>query len=280
MAWPFGGGASRGNPEHQLTEDRLRMMANIAIEQVPLPEDGILGEEDAWTISAGPTKARVDGYAGVPTASGGGGAVSAAPANVLATVDTAPLERLLSSRLDMVEDVLRMVEEKLESGVTVSTGDGGEAIEGEENEAGEDDMIVTSTGEVIPAGAGGVARAREEDEAPLLELYEAQALAANPFLSGPSFGDLEREGGVGAPTVAALLLDNLSGMAAVSFAQKATESGMLTPEEGRGVLSIVQLASPGEADAALEDHLSHNDLLTFSALVGAWRKVSTRGGVE
>ncbi len=283
MAWPFGGGASRGNPEHQLTADRLRMMANIAIEQVPLPEDGILGEEDAWTISAGPAKARVDGYAGVPTASGGGGAVSAAPANVQATVDTAPLERLLSNRLDMVEDVLRMVEEKLESGVTISTADGGEAIEGMEGidgEEGEGDVVVTASGEVIPAGTGGVARAKEQDEAPLLELYEAQALAANPFLSGPSFGDMEREGRVGAPTVAALLLDNLSGMAAVSFAQKAVESGMLSPEEGRAVLSIVQLASPGEAEAALEDHLSHNDLLTFSALVSAWRKTSTRGGVE
>ena len=45
-----------------------------------------------------------------------------------------------------------------------------------------------------------------------------------------------------------LLLDNLSGMAAVSFAQKAVQSGMLTEDEGRAVLAIVQLAAPGEAE--------------------------------
>ena len=35
-------------------------------------------------------------------------------------------------------------------------------------------------------------------------------------------------------------------MAAVSFAQKAVQSGMLTEDEGRAVLAIVQLAAPGE----------------------------------
>ena len=40
----------------------------------------------------------------------------------------------------------------------------------------------------------------------------------------------------------ALLLDNLSGMAAVSFTQKAMSSGMLSADEGRLVLAIVQMA--------------------------------------
>jgi hypothetical protein len=84
---------------------------------------------------------------------------------------------------------------------------------------------------------------------------------------------------VGAPTVSALLLDNMSGMAAVSFTQKAMSSGMLNDEEGRSVLAIVQLAAPGEAEAALDDHLPHKDLLTFSSLVSSWRSVSSlRGG--
>ena len=60
-------------------------------------------------------------------------------------------------------------------------------------------------------------------------------------------------------------------MAAVSFAQKAVQSGMLTDVEGRSVLAIVQLAAPGEAEAALNDHLSHRKLLTFSAIVESWR---------
>jgi hypothetical protein len=46
---------------------------------------------------------------------------------------------------------------------------------------------------------------------------------------------------------------------------------MLTDVEGRSVLAIVQLAAPGEAEAALNDHLSHRKLLTFSAIVESWR---------
>jgi hypothetical protein len=111
-------------------------------------------------------------------------------------------------------------------------------------------------------------------------LYEAQALAANPFLIAPSSGPTAKSNAVGAPTVAALLLDHMSGMAAVNFAQKAINSGMLTQDEGNSVLAIVQLATPGEAEAALEDHLPHRELLTFSALVSSWRQVKQLRGEE
>ena len=44
MAWPFGNSAQKDQGEDaSLTEDRLKIMANIAIEQVPLPEEGELG---------------------------------------------------------------------------------------------------------------------------------------------------------------------------------------------------------------------------------------------
>ena len=87
------------------------------------------------------------------------------------------------------------------------------------------------------------------------------------------------DGSVGAPTVAALLLDHLSGMAAVSFAQKAIASGMLSADEGKDVLAIVQMAAPGEPESALEDHLPHRELLTFSAMISNWRRAKAlRGG--
>ena len=56
MAWPFSGN-SGGNKsaDHTLSEERLKILANVAIEQVPFPEQGMLTEEDAWTISPGPT---------------------------------------------------------------------------------------------------------------------------------------------------------------------------------------------------------------------------------
>ena len=276
MAWPFGNSANEDIDEDAaLTEDRLKIMANIAIEQVPLPEEGELGEEDAWTISPGPTKARLNSIGSVPSV-----AASLAPAPVSpvnATVDTSGLERMISSRLDMVEDVLRNVEVRLETPSAAPAAEGEASENGEDPTALDGDMIVTASGEVI--SVTGNDRLKEVDEAPLVELYEAQALAANPFLHAPSHGATTAGNSVGAPTVSALLLDNMSGMAAVSFTQKAMSSGMLNDEEGRSVLAIVQLAAPGEAEAALDDHLPHKDLLTFSSLVSSWRSVSSlRGG--
>ena len=253
-------------------------MANVAIEQVPLPEQGELSEEDAWTISPGPTRARLNSIGSVPSVAATLAPQPAAPVN--AQVDTSGLERMFSSRLDEVGDMLgalsRKMEESMlappsESEIDSESGevDGVESVDGAEG-----DTIVTSDGEVLPVG-GGIDRLRHSDEARLVELYEAQALAANPFLAKGSYEQAANDG-VGAAMVAALLLDNLSGMASVSFAQKAVQSGMLTEEEGRAVLAIVQLAAPGEAESALNDHLSHRKLLTFSAIVESWRSQTSK----
>ncbi|MBT5390753.1 MAG: hypothetical protein HOL22_00190 [Euryarchaeota archaeon] len=280
MAWPFSGNADKNrDADAELTEERLKIMANIAIEQVPLPEEGELSEEDAWTISPSPTRARMNSLGSVPTVAAT--LAPTAPAQTSTTVDTSGLERLISSRLDMVEDVLRMVEVRLEAPQAAPVMDAeGNPVEGLEAVGDEammgGDTIVTASGEVIPVS--GVDRMMNDDSAPLVELYEAQALAANPFLHAPSSGGTADANRVGAPTVSALLLDSMSGMAAVSFAQKAISSGMLSDEEGRAVLAIVQLAAPGESEAALDDHLSHKELLVFSSLVSSWRSVKTLRG--
>lgn len=272
MAWPFSGSAGNDrDADAELAEERLKIMANVAIEQVPLPEQGELSEEDAWTISPGPTRARLNSIGSVPSVT----ATLAPAAPVNAQVDTSGLERMISSRLDMVEDVLRLVEHKMEESIVApAVGEASEetdveSVDGSSVDGNVGDTIVTADGEVLPVG-GGVDRLRQSDEARLVELYEAQALAANPFLAKGSYEQAANDG-VGAAMVAALLLDNLSGMAAVSFAQKAVQSGMLTDVEGRSVLAIVQLAAPGEAESALNDHLSHRKLLTFSAIVESWR---------
>lgn len=285
MAWPFSNNTGNiRDADAELSEERLKILSNVAIEQVPLPEEGELTEEDAWTISPGPTRAKLNSIGSVPTVTQT--MAPAQPAQVNAQVDTSGLERLISSRLDMVEDVLGLVEKRLEESMTFSPA--GQKVDSEGNpivhvdsdeaEIGAGDTIITASGEVIPAA--GVNRLMAEDEAPLVELYEAQALAANPFLVAPSTGPTAINNKVGAPTVAALLLDHMSGMAAVNFAQKAINSGMLTQDEGNAVLAIVQLATPGEAEAALEDHLPHRELLTFSALVTSWRQVKQLRGEE
>jgi len=278
MAWPFSGGdGDSQDADALLSEERLKIMANVAIEQVPLPEEGELSEEDAWTISPGPTKARLNSIGSVPSV-----AASLAPAqsvNMSAQVDTSSLERLISSRLDMVEDVLRLVEHKLDEASTNHDGSQSEGTSEDgsmDEDANSGDVIITSSGEVITTT--GIDRMMDEDNAPLVELYEAQALKANPFLVAPSDGLGGGTSQIGGPTISALLLDNMSGMAAVSFTQKAIDSGMLTVDEGETVMAIVQLAAPGESEAALEDHLGNKELLTLSALVESWRSsIGLRG---
>lgn len=272
MAWPFSGSAGNDrDADAELAEERLKIMANVAIEQVPLPEQGELSEEDAWTISPGPTRARLNSIGSVPSVA----ATLAPAAPVNAQVDTSGLERMISSRLDMVEDVLRLVEHKMEESIAApaeaeaSEESDIESSDGLSVDGNVGDTIVTADGEVLPVGSG-VDRLRQSDEARLVELYEAQALAANPFLAKGSYEQAANDG-VGAAMVAALLLDNLSGMAAVSFAQKAVQSGMLTDVEGRSVLAIVQLAAPGEAESVLNDYLFYRKLLIFSAIVESWR---------
>jgi len=270
MAWPFGSSEKSGETPGDLSEERLRVMSNIAIEQVPMPDEGELTEEDAWTIAPGPTRARLNSSGSLPTT-----ASAASPVQAQANVDTSGLERLISSRLDMVEDVLRMVETRLEDGGTVGAVHSGES--GDSTMA-DGDTIVTASGDIITGVSSE--RLMSEDSAPLLELYEAQALASNPFLIAPAHLGDGVDGAVGAPTVAALLLDHLSGMAAVSFAQKAMSSGMLTADEGRNVLAIVQMAAPGDTESALEDHLPHRELLTFSAMISNWRRARALRGEE
>jgi len=278
MAWPFSGGDGESqDADALLSEERLKIMANVAIEQVPLPEEGELSEEDAWTISPGPTKARLNSIGSVPSVAAS--LAPAQPVNMNAQVDTSSLERLISSRLDMVEDVLRLVEHKLDEVPTNQDGsqsEGASEDESMDDDVNSGDVIITASGEVITTT--GVDRMMDEDDAPLIELYEAQALQANPFLVAPSDGLGGGTNQIGAPTVSALLLDNMSGMAAVSFTQKAIDSGMLTVDEGETVMAIVQLAAPGESEAALEDHLGNKELLTLSALVESWRSsVGLRG---
>ena len=254
----------------------------MAIEQVPFPEQGMLSEEDAWTISPGPTRARINSQNSIPDVATTINPV-APPAPVVqsATVDTSGLERLISSRLDMVEDVLRMVEIRLEEGPSATSGaseDDHDEQDDEDSSGATGDRLITADGEVVDVQ--GQARMMEHDAASLVELYEAQALAANPFLVAPAGGGQTSANSTGAPTVAALLLDNMSGMAAVSFTQKAMDSGMLSPEEGNAIMAIVQLAEPGDAETALEDHLSHKNLLVFSALVSSWRQIQALRGEE
>jgi len=276
--------------EDDISIRRLEAMSNVGYEEVPLPDEGELSEEEAWTIS--PTSAAVRiGSQLIGEVGGKSSPVSSSIQTVEATVDTKALERLLSSRLDMVEDTMRSMSFQIQDAITKIPESSASSDEGEEgDEDGEEgsisdsteispvsdstDRVITATGEVIQAPAGST-RMAADDAASLMELYEAQALALNPFLATPEgLEEVSRSVDVGSYTLAALLLDNMTGMAATSFLQKAIQSGMLTEDEYNAVVAIVHLAVSGDPESALEDKLPNRELLTFSALITAWRNKS------
>ena len=175
--------------------------------------------------------------------------VPAAPA----TVDTSGLERLISSRLDMVEDVLRMVEHRLEEGVPAVSESSDDDVEARRRrgrrEASAGDRIITASGEVVEVG--GTARMMEDDQGRSWNSTRRKPWLQTRSLLRRSSGSGNGQSSTGAPTVAALLLDHMSGMAAVSFTQKAMESGMLTQDEGDAVLAMCNLLNPAIPETAL-----------------------------
>jgi len=105
----------------------------------------------------------------------------------------------------------------------------------------------------------------------LLDLYEAQSLALNPFLRSK---DSEISGpGVDPAKIAALILDNLSGSDAQLFIQAAAKSGFLSSSEAKTLSGITSLARPGEGSGNAT--LPNRPLLTFVAMVEAWRSQSS-----
>ena len=302
MAWPFAGQSTDAVTDDENSRERLIEMGGVAIEEVPLPDAGDLTEEEAWTISPGPARARIGATDVAAIVAKTLPSVGGAQPLQATSMDTSGLERLVSTRLDALDDTMLNLESRLlemipeilvasgmlnaEQAAALSSGDdrqsatdsgeGDGAGDGEDGDAGHDagsgDTIISADGEVINVGNIDNARLMAEDAAPLLELYEAQALAINPFLA--SLDGLEEIGAgsaIGAHNISALLLDHLTGMAATSFVNKAKSSGLFSDEEARQVGAIVQMAAPGAPDDALKDHLPNRDLLTLCTLVTAWR---------
>jgi len=270
---------------------RLKALSDVAIDEVATPDAGVLNPDEAWTISAEPSKIRIgSGAAGnspISAPSLGSSpfptkAQQAAPAQV----DTGAIERLVASRMDTMEDSMKAMEIRLlemipQLAQVVNAGsnengsdDGDEGSEDESNDADSEEEV--AEGDTVQSGSMEVSPDVDSSEKKmdsLMELYEAQALALNPFLANPSglSEQLNERNSVGPHMLAALLLDNLTGMGAASFTRKAISSKLLTDAEGTVLLSIVELAEPGDPDSALTDALPNRGLLTFITLLESWR---------
>ena len=104
----------------------------------------------------------------------------------------------------------------------------------------------------------------------LLDLYEAQSLAVNPFLKSSDAGELLTGPQIDASKITALLLDNMSGSDTLKFIKNAGSSGLLSTNEAKSLTAIATLAEKGESSAE-QPTLSNRNLLIFTAMVDAWR---------
>jgi len=276
---------------------RLKALSDVAIDEVATPDAGVLSPDEAWTISAEPSKVRIGSGASanasinVPSLGSSPFPTKAQPA-APAQVDTGAIERLVSSRMDTIEDSMKAMEIRLlemipQLAQVVNSSEEGDSEDGEEssNPTVGEDSKESSDNDTVQSGSMEVTPdldTSEKKTESLMELYEAQALALNPFLANPSSisDQLNERNSVGPHMLAALLLDNLTGMGAASFTRKAISSKLLSDAEGTVLLSIVELAEPGDPDSALSDSLPNRSLMTFITLLESWRssrQVNTEG---
>ena len=276
---------------------RLKALSDVASDEVATPDAGVLSPDEAWTISAEPSKVRIGSGASanaainVPSLGSSPFPTKAQPA-APAQVDTGAIERLVSSRMDTIEDSMKAMEIRLlemipQLAQVVNPPEEGETEGDEESSNPSDggDSKESSDSDTVQSGSMEVSPdldTSEKKTESLMELYEAQALALNPFLANPSgiSDQLNERNSVGPHMLAALLLDNLTGMGAASFTRKAISSKLLSDAEGTVLLSIVELAEPGDPDSALSDSLPNRSLMTFITLLESWRssrQVNTEG---
>ncbi len=250
---------------------RLDKVANLSVEHVDIPTEFRPTDLEAWLFA--PSGTRV-GVLGDPQASQGQDKI---PELVDMVKDR--FERL-ETAMDLMEANIKMTAQQTAKiaaeSVTVSApapSDGGGGGSADVIHTVGDDGSVTSRpvegSQASQSAAGGLSGGPG-----LLDLYEAQTLAVNPFLKGSEEDALMHGPSVDPTKIAALLLDRLSGTDALIFLGAASKSGVITPTEGKALSAIVSLAEPGEASAGAPS-VNNRTLLTFAALIEAWRAQGT-----
>lgn len=249
---------------------RLDKVSRLSVEHVDIPTEFRPTDLEAWLFA--PSGTRV-GVLGDPQSSQGQDKI---PELVDMVKDR--FERL-ETAMDLMEANIKMTAQQTAKiaaeSVTVapsaaSIGDsGGDVIHtvGADGEVTSRPVEGTPNMEVPPSGghAGGPG---------LLDLYEAQSLAVNPFLKSSEADALMHGPSMDPTKIVALLLDHLSGSDTLSFLKAATNSGVITASEEKALAAIATLADPGEQSAATPS-LNNRTLLTFAAMIEAWRTQGT-----
>ena len=249
---------------------RLDKAARLSVEHVDIPTEFRPTDLEAWLFA--PSGTRV-GVLGDPQASQG--------------QDKIPeLVDMVKDRFERLETAMGLMEANIKmtaqqtakiaaESVTVTAPAASEAGGGDVIHTVGDDGSVTSR--PVEGGAPGAGHA-SPDGMPggpgLLDLYEAQSLAVNPFLKSSEADALMHGPAVDPTKIVALLLDHMSGADALNFLNAASKSGVITSAEEKSLSSIASLAEPGEASEGAPS-VNNRTLLTFAAMIEAWRTQGT-----
>ena len=247
---------------------RLDKVAKLTIEHVDIPSEFRPTDLEAWLFA--PAGTRV-GVLGDPQG-------DQHPEMLPELVDLVKdrFERL-ETALDLMEANIKLTQQQTAklTAETISAAGGGAA-------GGASDVIHTvgEDGEVTSKPVAGespgtmAAQGGLPGGPSLLDLYEAQSLAVNPFLRSSEAEALLQGPNIDPTKIVALLLDHLNGADTLQFLKAASSSGVITTTEAKTLSSIASLAEPGEASEGAPA-VGNRTLLTFAALIEAWRAQET-----
>ena len=249
---------------------RLDKVSRLSVEHVDIPTEFRPTDLEAWLFA--PSGTRV-GVLGDPQASQGQDKI---PELVDMVKDR--FERL-ETAMDLMEANIKMTAQQTAKiaaeSVTVapaapSTGEGGGDVMHTVGADGEvTSRPVEGTSDMAATPSGGLAGGPG-----LLDLYEAQSLAVNPFLKSSEADALMHGPSMDPTKIVALLLDHLSGSDTLTFLKAASKSGVITASEEKALVAIASLADPGEQSEAAPS-VNNRTLLTFAAMIEAWRTQGT-----
>ena len=251
---------------------RLDKVAKLSVEHVDIPTEFRPTDLEAWLFA--PSGTRV-GVLGDPQANKGQDMI---PELVDMVKDR--FERL-ETAMDLMEANIKMTAQQTAkiaaesvSSASAPSGGGGGDSQDVIHTVGDDGEVTSRPVDGPPSGGGNLTAGGLPGGPGLLDLYEAQSLAVNPFLKSSEADALMHGPSVDPTKIVALLLDHMNGADALNFLKAASKSGVITSAEEKALISIATLAEPGEGSEGAPS-VNNRTLLTFAAMIEAWRTPGT-----
>ena len=266
----FKSSSSGSNADPGMTS-RLDKVARLSVEHVDIPTEFRPTDLEAWLFA--PSGTRV-GVLGDPQASQG--------------QDKIPeLVDMVKDRFERLETAMDLMEANIKMTAQQTAKIAAESVPRQPTPLREErprtsytplEMMGRSPADPVDSQAsaegGPISQGGLAGGPGLLDLYEAQSLAVNPFLKSGEADALMHGPSVDPTKIVALLLDNMSGADTLGFLKAASKSGVITAAEEKALSSIAALAEAGpESEGA--PAVDNRTLLTFAAMIEAWRAQGT-----